>query len=150
VLSRYGGNGPGTASEEIAYKNRQDPCGVADDPESLFIDQAWSLSGVIDDTGVTLEDSMDAVEVNGIAAPFGPFSSLNANAGPHRINIAPIGSPHQVGFWVQGIITDGGQLAAIVSGDQINWFTAGEAHPSSDSSGYLEFYGVVDRRRSQP
>ena len=140
-------NGQDPTLEEQGYLALENPCGDPEDAENLFIEQSWSLTGVIDETGVTLADSLDSIEVGGRPSPFGPFEAMNAITGDLRLNIPPIAEKHHVGFLIQGILTADDRIAAIVSGDQPNWFTEGPAAADNDSGGYLDFYGVVDKRR---
>jgi hypothetical protein len=124
------------------YLDVADPCDVVTDKGRLYIDQSWSMEGVIAEDGITLIDSVSTLKVGEHTLPFGPFSPVNATIGAAKLSdVGGLSGKHHVGFSVFSLNTPGGQAAAITSAP---WVPSVEgAKTPNTGSGYAQFYGMV-------
>lgn len=131
------------------YLDVADPCDVVEDKGMLYIEQEWSMTGEITESGILLTDSTASLEIADKEIPFGPWTLKNATAGDILLtDFGPLNYKHHVGFSVSSINTAGSQAAAIAEQNRVGSDgPAGEWGPRqlySRDEGYAHFYAVVD------
>jgi len=133
---------------QVAWMAMENPCDQPYAGDELYLSQAWSLSGTIDETGVTLSPDLSPVSVHGTPAPFGPWGLSNAGAGDTRVALPPVDGDHHVRFRISGILTAEGELVAIAQGET-EWIYPGisyeglDFHASAAGGGGVEFYAAI-------
>lgn len=154
------GDGVGTASpgawppvEWYDWYNLLDPCDEVEDKANLYVEQAWSVEGIIDEGGATVSDSMNAPKILGQPLSIGPWEPKNVmTGGVNRIQFPPLSVKHHVGFAVSGVTTEEGKIAGLAR-SSINVPLVfippsgveryGPVVVDSNSPGSIEFYFII-------
>ena len=137
--------------------NNPHPCFVekGGDLEALYIEQEWSMEGIITEDGVTLTDNTGVpvtIQIKGsendLVIPLGGYNGTNATQGDVQwSDIAGKTENHHVRFSVSAYVTDNNTHSAMIKRHLPNpthWYREFDPfYEEYTDEGYMEFYATI-------